>query len=817
MTKGDATLLAAVRGESAAAALTPADWIAPHEASVPVAGSRPVYLLRGSFVWDGDSGLECWATAHGVYELFLNGVRVGDRELAPGFTAYRKRLQVQRYDLAGLLEPGRNTVVALLSDGWFRGRHGFQRRADGFGTRTGLLLAVRDRVGRTHLASGPDWQGRASHITTADLMDGQREDRRLFDPDWFTGADTADWTPVDVLHDDLTRDRSRLVADEGSVTRRLRELSPVALSHPRPGTVVIDLGEELNGWMRLSDLGPAGTRLVLTHGEVLDDDGLVDTSHLRAFSFASHELLPAGQIDVVISAGRPGDGFEPRHTTHGFRYVQVDGVPDGLDLSAARGVLVGDDLARTGEFSCSEPRLERLHEVVRRSLITNACAVPTDCPQRERSGFTGDWQVFVSTAALLADVEGLSRRWLRDLAADQWGDGRVPTIVPNPGGDRPSGDGFEDASAGSAGWGDAAVLVPWELWRAYGDRDALAEQFPAMRRWVDYAAGCAAGSRHPERSSARPVAAAHERYLWDTGFHFGEWLEPGVPPNPDPTVDHGIVATAYLHRSALLTARVAEILDEPAAADHYDTIAAGALRAWQFEYLLADGRLTEERQAHYVRALAFGLVPEDLRQPVADRLAELIHEAGDRLTTGFLATGMLLPVLGDHGHSHLAYRLLLQDGSPSWLGMLDGGATTMWEWWDALGADGTVRGSLNHYSKGAVASFLHTHVAGLRLPEVPGPADAGYRRIRIAPVPGAGLTAASVIHETVAGPLSLSWRISDGGFHLDVRLPATTVAEVDLPDGSTRQLRGGVAHYTCAWPGVDVIPQSRDSVHLRKG
>ncbi len=787
------------------AALRAASWIGPDEGGVPAEpGRRPAYLLRQVFDRGGEGPVRCFATAHGIYEAYVNGSRVGDRELTPGFTAYRKRLQVQEYDVTALLRPGSNTIAVLLSDGWFRGRHGFQRRADGWGDRSGLLLSlVTGEPGslRTIVATDGSWESRPSHIVTADLMDGQTEDRRLSDPDWFLGGGEG-WQPVELLDDALATDpvianRDRLVATNGPVTRRNREIAPIGTSRPRPGTVVLDLGEELTGWLRLPDLGPAGTRLTLTHGEVVDEHGLVDTEHLRAFDFATGQPLPAGQVDEVVSAGRPGDVFEPRHTTHGFRYVQVDGVPDGLDLSGARGVLVHDDLPRTGQFECSEPRLEQLHEVVRRSLVTNACAVPTDCPQRERSGFTGDWQVFVSTAALLVDVEEFSRRWLRDLAADQWADGRVPTIVPNPGGDKPAGGGFEDASAGSAGWGDAAAIVPWELWRAYGDADVLAESFPAMRHWVDYAAACAAGGRHPDRAAARPDAAPYEGYLWDTGFHFGEWLEPGVPPNPDGSVDHGIVATAYLRRSALIAARTAAILGQHDLATDYGTIADEARNAWQREYLQPDGRLTEERQAHYVRALAFDLVPPDVRQAVADRLAELVHSADDRLGTGFLATGMLLPTLADNGHADLAYRLLTRTGYPSWLGMLDAGATTMWEWWDGIAPDGSVHGSLNHYSKGAVASFLHTHLAGLRLPEFPTAEEAGHRYVVIAPLPGPGLTRAATRQLTRQGPLEVTWSIDGDTFTLDVVLPPTTTAEVVLPDGTAQVVIGGAHRFTC--------------------
>lgn len=766
-------------------ALCGATWIGPNEGTPAPAGRRPVQLLRTRVDLPADRPLHLHATAHGVYEVFVDGIRLGEAELSPGFSAYRKRLEVQTYDLTGLVTPGVTTITVLLSDGWYRGRHGFERRADGFGTRTAVLLAVTGADGEPLAVSDAGWQSRPSHLWRADLMEGQAVDLRALDPGWFTGADDGGgWRPVLMSDDPVCADRDRLVAPAGPPVRRIEELAPVALTTPRPGTVVVDLGQVINGWVRLPEVGPSGTHLVLTHGEAVDGSGLVTTDHLRAFVFATGDLLPAGQVDEVISAGRPGEGFEPRHTTHGFRYVRVDGVPDGLDLGGLRGVVVHSDIARTGEFGCSDERLERLHEVVRWSLRTNACAIPTDCPQRERSGFTGDWQIFVGTAALMADVQAFSRRWLRDLAADQWADGRVPTIVPNPAGDGPSGVLFEDASAGSAGWGDAAAIVPWELWRAYGDADALAEQFPAMRRWVDYAAGCAASARHPERAAARPEPCGHEQYLWDTGFHFGEWLEPDVPPAPDARVDHGIVATAYLHRSAAIAAATAAVLGLDDLAGQYRVIAEGARAAWQAEYLLPDGRLTQERQAHYVRALAFGLVPALQRQAAADRLAELVHAADDRLNTGFLATGMLLQVLADHGHAELAHTLLTRTDSPSWLGMLEAGATTMWEYWDGIGPDGTAKGSLDHYSKGAVAGFLHTHLAGLRLPEFPAADEAGYRRVLIAPTMLPGITSARTTQRTAAGPIEVAWRLRGTRFELSADLPPGVEASIDLPDGS---------------------------------
>ncbi|GAA1960207.1 family 78 glycoside hydrolase catalytic domain [Microbacterium deminutum] len=767
-----------------------ATWIRPHEEDAPAAGLRPAYELSRDFeLAMVPESATMAVTAHGLVEVFLNGVRVGDDELVPGFTSYRKRLQVFSYDIAALLRPGSNRVEALLSDGWFRGRHGFERRPDGFGDETALLLAI--EAGNVRVATDAAWQSRASAITRADLMDGQATDFRLVEGD-------RPWSPVSVAAGGLYDDRDRLVEASDVRVRRIETLAPTAATRPRPGTVVIDVGRDINGWLRIADLGPRNTHLRLTHGEVLDADGLVSMENLRAFVFATGERLPAGQVDDVVSAGREGEVFEPRHTTHGFRYVQIDGVPGGWDAEAVRAVVVHSDLRPAGEFACSDERLDALHDLAVWSLRGNACDIPTDCPQRERSGFTGDWQVFVDTAAMLYDVEAFSAKWLDDLAADQWPDGRVPTVIPNPAGDGPSGVVFEDLSAGSAGWGDAAVLVPWELWRHYGDLEALRRRLPSMRRWVEYAAGAAAGGRHPERSSSRPQAAPHEPYLWDTGFHFGEWLEPGVPPRPDPTADHSIVATAFLHRSAALLAASATVVGDGEVATWAQGIAAGALAAWRAEFVTTPGRLAIESQANYTRGLAFELFASEDRPLAAERLAELIAEAGGHLGTGFLSTGQLLPALADNGQVETAYATLLSTGIPSWLGMLDRGATTAWEWWDAVGDDGAVRGSLNHYSKAAVVSFLYTHVAGIRLDANPDAASAAFRRVRIAPVPGGGLAWARAAIDTPRGPLRSEWRVDDGTFTLEVEIPDSTMATVALPDGARRTVAEGRHAFTAS-------------------
>ena len=766
------------------------DWISPYEPVIASAGERPAYALRGTLdVEPNLAKATAFVTAHGIYELVVNGERVGDRELTPGFTSYRTRLQVQTFDLTGLLVPGANAIGIILSDGWFRGRHGFQREADGFGDRTGVLLDV-ELVGADGVASragtNATWRSSVGDILSADLMDGESVAPSL-PTDWASAAfNASEWAPVEVGTGALYADRSRFVASVAPPVRRIREVAARTVSKLASGAIVVDFGENLNGWVRLTNLGPAGTRLVLTHGEVLGADRTVSTANLQAFDFVAGTPLPAGQVDRVVSAGA-NDVFEPRHTTHGFRYVQLDGHPGDLTTDQITAIVVHTDLVATGSFECSDDRINRLHAAGVRTFLANACEVPTDCPQRERSGFTGDWQVYLDTAAFTHDVAGFSDKWLRDLAADQWATGVVPNVVPDPHGNAPTGS-FADLTNGSAGWGDAAVFVPWKLWRYYGDREILERQYPSMVAWVDYGATSAATKRHPDRVAAHPVEQSHERYLWDTGLHFGEWLEPDVEPSLDPTRDNNGVATAYLARSADLLSRVADILDKPDDAAKYRALSDGAKDAWRREQIV-DGRLVVQTQAMHVRALAFELLTPELVQPVADRLAELVSAAGDHLSTGFLSTGLLLPALADHGHLDTAYRLLFASGIPSWLGMIDAGATTIWERWNGVAADGTATGSLNHYSKGAVLEFLHGYVAGIRATDE----SVGFQSFLIAPKPGGGITSARAHHDSLYGRVSSRWTLDGDAFSLEVEIPAGSTATIELPDG-TRHERGTGTH-----------------------
>jgi alpha-L-rhamnosidase len=739
-----------------------------------------------------------YATAHGLYEVFLGGVRVGDLELTPGFTQYDQRLQVQAYDVAGLLSAPRTEVTVLLSDGWWRGQVGALRSAGQWGDATAFLgqFAVRYRDGTTEVTgTGPSWTSRPSALLAADLIEGQRTDLRLAglgtsQDQGGQDGDALDRAALDrAALDRAALDRDgwqparlaghgfgQLVWSPAPPVRRAEELRPRSVTRTGAGRQVIDLGQNISGWLRLADPGPAGTEITLTHGEWLGPDGDVTTEHLRpAFPFLPRPL-PAGQVDTLVSDGRT-KGFEPRHTTHGFQYVQVDGYPGDLSPDVVTGVAVHTDLRRTGWFGCSDDRVNRFHAAAVWSFLGNACDIPTDCPTRERAGWTADWQLFVPAAAFLYDVAGFSAKWLRDLAADQWDSGVVANMSPLPraeGRHSPVG-GWH----GSAGWGDAAVIVPWELYRAYGDTGILEQQWPSMTAWLGYVERAAAGGRHPSRAGRPP--AAHERYLWDTGFQFGEWKVPGeeiTDMAAYQAADRGHVGTAYFFRSAQLSAAAAAVLGRDPA--RYAELAERVRDAWQREFISADGAVRPDDQSTLVRALAFGLVPDDLRQRTADRLAELVRAAGTHLRTGFLSTPALLPVLADHGHAGLAYELLLQDTPPSWLAMTGRGATTVWESWEGIDSGGSPHESLNHYSKGAVIDFLHRYTAGLRLADEP-----GYRSFVVAPVPGGGLTAASAAHESPYGRIESSWELAGDRMRLAVLVPPGTTATVRAAGSET--------------------------------
>ncbi|WP_324643869.1 alpha-L-rhamnosidase [Pseudarthrobacter sp. LT1] len=778
-----------------------AQWIGADEPEIPAAGERPGYAFTKTFTLEAaPQKARAYATAHGIYELFINGRRVGDQQLTPGSTSYNTTLQVQAHDVTDLLRGGSNTVRAVLTDGWYRGTFGYTRDAGMYGTRTAFLaqLEVESAAGRQTIGTDGSWLVSATEITSADLMAGQRVDFRMHDGGSALSAVTSPGVrPAVVCPGGFTE----LTGPLAPPTRVTRDLAPVSITRLSNGHQVVDFGQNIHGWVRLSQLGAPGETVTLEYGESLGDDGDVTRDHLRPFDFRTPgAFLDAGQVDTVIASGAPGEVFEPRHTTHGFQFVSVQGLAMDLPPAEISGCLVRTDLERIGAFSCSDARLNKLHDVVEWSFLDNSCEVPTDCPQREKAGWTGDWQLFIPTAAYLFDVTGFSRKWLRDVRADQWENGVIANISPSPGPAVTSAE-FMGFTNGSAGWGDAIVLVPWEAYVASGDAGILAENWEAMQRWLRFVRTTAETQRHAARAAARTTPAPHEQYLWDTGFHFGEWMEPGGP-EPDlfaaRSADQGIVATAYYRHTTDLMARIARVLGFAGEAVALAELSANIGNAWETEYLHADGHVTQASQANCVRALAFDLVSPEHRATVTAQLAGLIRDAGTHLGTGFLATPYLLPVLADNGELDLAYELLMQDSEPSWLTMVDRGATTMWELWNGIDANGIAHQSLNHYSKGAVVSFLHRFTAGLRQAH----GSAGWERIVIEPRPGAGLTAATTSHQGPRGLIEVHWATDGAVLTLTATIPSGTTAEVRLP-GEPAAVVGPGHHTFLAATGRD--------------
>lgn len=785
-----------------------ASWVEPDESGRPgTPGFRPAYHLRHELTVRAPVvRARVYVTARGIYELFVNGERVGDAQLRPGFTAYRSRMQVDVHDVTGLVREGRNAWGAILSDGWYRGKISFHRTPDCYGSTTALLAQLRlDHADGTTTVTGTDgeWRSAVGAIKAAELFDGELVDLADELTGWASaGYDAGDWRPVRVADDH----GAALVGPTGPPAREVAELRPARIVDVGDH-VVVDFGQNISGWVRLRNLGPAGTTLRLKHTEALVDGDV--PADYGDNPFVTEQSARGEQVDVVVSAGREGQSYVPRHTTHGFRYLRIDGHPGVITEDDVTAFAVQSDTRRTGWFRCSDERVNRLHAASVWSIRSNLTEIPTDSPTRERTGWA-TWYLAVPTFALLYDVAGVATRWLRDVAADQRADGLLPDMAPDAVGTRPISP-RGTFPPGSPGWADGGVIVPWQIYEAYGDTRLLAEQFDSMRRFVDYQLGRARSGRHPSRVKARPEPLPHEEYLLDGVFCFDEWHEPVgglphsfVPPSPDPDDwaaaffahlaerDTASFATAFLYRSTDLLSRAAEVLGREQNALRYRDLAERVRAAWQTEFIDGAGRIRPDNQSTHVRALAFDLVPADLREQAARRLVELIAEADGHVGTGLHATPFILPVLADTGHLDVAYQLLLRDTWPSWLVQVERGSTTLWEGWRGVDENGWAHDTkntdtLNNYLHATIAAFMHAHIGGLQ--QVPD--SAGYRRFRIAPRPGHGIHWADVVLDTPYGQIASSWRVEDTELTLSVSVPPGTTAEAVLPSGERHELPPG--------------------------
>jgi alpha-L-rhamnosidase len=746
-----------------------ASWIGPGYAGDDV--NKPSPMFRKSITLHKTvKSAFAYITAHGLYEAQLNGAKIGDAYLTPGWTSYHKRLQYQAYDVTKMLIKGQNVIGAQVGSGWYRST--LVSTPNHYGKDTGLLfqmeVAYSDGTRETIVSDG-SWKSATGQLRYAEIYNGATIDARMAQEDWARpGFNDSQWSPVKLQE----YGKDNLVATYNEPVKKHETFKALKVITTPKGEKVIDFGQNLVGWVRVKAHGKAGDSIKLSHTEVLD----------KAGNFYIENLRGAKAQNVYILKGAGDEYFEPQFTWQGFRYIKVEGITGDLDLNNFTAIAVYSDMAPTGVFTTSNPMLNQLQHNIQWGQKGNFLDVPTDCPQRdERLGWTGDAQVFSRTASFNMNVHNFFTKWLKDVAADQNSDGSIPHIIPDV---FKQNDG---QNGGATGWSDVATIVPWNMYLAYGDKELLQNQYPSMKAWVDY------------------MQKKAKNNLWNTGGHFGDWLFYSVENDLDGTsaiTSKYLIAQCFYAYSTQLLIKAANALGNKPDADHYTFLLEQIKAAYLNEYVTANGLISSDTQTAYALALTFDMLPEKLREQAAGRLANNISRYGNHLTTGFLGTPYLCHALSRFGYGDVAYKLLLQESYPSWLYPIKMGATTIWERWDGIKPDGSFEtptmNSYNHYAYGAIGDWMYRVTAGIDTD----PDGPGYKKIIIKPTVGGNLTFANAAYETPYGKLKSDWKIEGDTFYLNVEIPANTTATVYVPDYSsnqgyrTEQIGSGSYHFT---------------------
>ena len=688
-----------------------------------------------------------YITAHGLYEAQINGKRIGDAYLTPGWTSYKTRLQYQAYDVTDLLAQGGNTIGVTLASGWYRGFIGFAGQQNVYGKDLALLfqMHVTYADGTSEIiGSDNSWKSSIGEITYADIYNGETIDARKIKKGWaLNGYNDANWNGVQIV--DLGM--KNLLATYNEPVRKHETFKALRVLKTAKKEHLVDFGQNLVGWVKIRLKGKKGQVVTISHSEVLDKNG----------DFYIENLRSAKAQDTYIMSGEGEEIFEPHFTFHGFQFIKVEGYSGELNPDDFTAVTLYSDMAPTGTFTSSNALVNQLQHNIQWGQKGNFLDVPTDCPQRdERLGWTGDAQVFSRTAAYNMKVDNFFSKWLKDLAADQSDKGSVPYVVPNVLGN----------AMGSAGWGEAATAIPWNMYVVYGDKRVLADQYTSMKAWVDYM---------KNRST---------NDLWNTGSHFGDWLFYSIENDLDgrsAVTDKYLIAQCFYAYSTQLLINAAQVLGKQDDYEAYGKLLKRIKDAFMKEYVTPNGRMVSGTQTAYVLALNFDMLPEELRSQAAERLAKNVKDYNNHLTTGFLGTPYLCNVLSRFGYTDVAYKLLLQETYPSWLYPVKMGATTIWERWDGIRPDKSFEtptmNSFNHYSYGAIGDWMYRVMIGLdTYNDAP-----GYKHIKIMPHPGGGFTNASGSLQTYYGKISSAWKIENGKLNFDVEIPVNTTASVYIP------------------------------------
>lgn len=720
------------------------DFITP---AFPVGQSPrdPAVYFRKTFQIQGKvQKATLYVTAIGLVESHLNGETVGDEVLAPGWTSYRNRLKVSVHDVTHLIQQGENALGAIVGEGWAVGRVGYDNRRNHYSDRPALYLQLElDYGNRTEtVCTDHTFRCNTGPILENSLYDGEVYDARLDMPGWDQkGFDDRGWTGVETFE----WPRESLFVGTFDPIRRTQHLSVQEVITTPSGKTVLDFGQNLSGWVRLTAQGERGTEITLRHAETLTH-GEFDPTTLRSATSVDRFILKGDEVEV----------FEPRFTFHGFRYVQVEGYPGQVKGENFTAVVVHSDMRRTGWLETSNHKLNQLHQNVVWSMRGNFVGLPTDCPQRdERLGWTGDMNAFAPTATFLYDVRGVLGSWLEDLNVEHHQKGFVPWVVP---------DVLATPSPPTALWSDTAVSLPWRLYQQYGDLKVLQDNYSSMKKFI-----------------LDVETRLDETGLWNRGFQFGDWLDPDAPmDNPmGGKTDRYLVASAYLCKTTREMAETARLLGHAEDHTHFEQLACRVHQAFLHEYITGAGRIVNESSTAYALAITFGLLNEQQQTRAGKQLAQLVQKAGHHISTGFAGTPLVVHALSQTGHLDDAYRLLLEETCPSFLYPLSQGATTVWERWDSIREDGTLNPSgmtsLNHFALGAVADWMHQNIGGLQL------LAPGYQKIGIQPGIGGDLTFARLRHLTPHGEVQIHWELKEQTVTLEVQLPEGTEAEVVLP------------------------------------
>ncbi|MFM1984036.1 MAG: hypothetical protein RL723_471 [Actinomycetota bacterium] len=726
---------------------------------------EPATLLRTSFnITKQVANARLYATAHGTYDVLINGQKVGDRILAPGWTPYQFRLLVDTHDVTHFLLEGENAFGALLADGWYRGKLGWENKNNSYGTKTSFLAQIEIEYtdGSTEvIATGENWKTATGGVRFASIYDGCTLDMTQAQVDWCKpGFDDSTWSPVLVREIDKT-----LLEPLAAAPVRVKAELDMNITQ-QADLVLLDAGQNISGWVRLKVDGKRGDKVVVRHAEILEPTvkgGQNNRLHVRA-------LRSAKATDTYI-LGKDGiQELEPKHTFHGFQFADV--VTEAKVISAVAVAITTDNQDRS-TFKSSHKLLNKFISNVKWSQRDNFVSIPTDCPQRdERMGWTGDAQAFIYAANTLVDSDAFMRSWLKDMTLEQRADGNISIVVPNIL-DLQNGGPTMFTEHATAGWGDAATVIPWALYQSYGDVQVLRNQLGTMRRWVDYFAGMREGELFP------PI------------MQLGDWLDPDAPvdqPWMAKTSSH-FMANAYLAYSAKLLAKAERVVGEPEMASKYQAISDEVNAAIWKELASAAMQTTTGCSI----LLEFEIAPQSERAQIADQLAAIVQKDGGRISTGFLGTPVILDALSRNGKWQEAYQMLLREKPLSWLFPITMGATTIWERWDAIAADGTISTgkmedseaadpddhsmiSFNHYAYGAVLDWIHRNVLGLEL------SSPGYKAVLVSPKPVQGIDSCKGSIETGYGRLAIDWQLSESGdFHAKLKVPFGVEAQIDLP------------------------------------